>query len=170
MRGLPADGRDTDALAHADRPREIFAEDFRMLFGSELARESGLAENALLAPAAMIFGLRDFLLDLPERARRNAIAGRSVAAYPNPFRTSTTVQFSPRAGAALSAAELARPVRVLDVRGRVVRRASVPAMGDGSFAWRWDGCDDRGVRLAPGSYFVSDSGGPGRVARILLAH
>ena len=168
MRGLPAAGRDTDALAHADRPREIFAEDFRLLFGSAPAREGGLTEGALVAKPATVEGLRDFLLDLPGRARRNAITGRDAAAFPNPFRSSTTVQFSPRAGAAPSTA--ARPVRVLDVRGRVVRRASVPALGDGSLAWRWDGCDDQGVRLAPGSYFVSVSGEEGRVARIVVAH
>ena len=166
MRGLPAAGRDTDALAHADRPREIFAEDFRILCGSPLARAFGTSENAMMAPSQSIEGLAAFLLDLPERARRTALAGHAVAVYPNPFRSATTVVFSPRAGAALSTAAPARKIRILDVRGRIVRVDSVPTRGDGSATWRWDGTDQNGMRLAPGAYFVSNDGG--RAARIVL--
>jgi hypothetical protein len=166
LRGLPAAGRDTDVLAHADRPREVFAEDFRALFGSQLAQSTGMTENALLAPPSSVEGLASFLLDLPERARRTATANHVVAVYPNPFRSATTVEFSPRAGAAYSTAAPARNIRVLDVRGRIVRRDSVPAGGDGSATWRWDGTDQNGIRLAPGAYFVSEDGG--RAARIVL--
>jgi hypothetical protein len=170
LRGLTAAGRDTDALAHADRPREIFAEDFRLLCGSPLARSTGTVENALLTPPDGVEGLAAFLLDLPERARRTATASRSIAVYPNPFRFGTTVQFTPRAGTALSTAVTARNVRVLDVRGRMVRRESVPARSDGSATWRWDGSDDHGVRLAPGAYFIKAEGDEGSAARIVLDH
>jgi hypothetical protein len=166
MRGLPAAGRDTDVLAHADRPRELFAEDFRALCGSPLARATGTTENALMAPPQSVEGLAEFLLDLPERARRTALESHTVAVYPNPFRSATTVVFSPRAGAALSTAAPARNIRVMDVRGRLVRSDSVPTASDGSASWHWDGTDQRGVRLAPGAYFVSNDGG--RAARILL--
>jgi flagellar hook assembly protein FlgD len=91
-----------------------------------------------------------------------------VAVYPNPFRSATTVEFTPRAGAAPSTAAPARKFRVQDVRGRIVRSDSVPARGDGSASWRWDGTDQHGVRLAPGAYFVSDVQDGGRAARIVL--
>lgn len=170
LRGLPAAGRDTDALAHADRPREIFAEDFRELCGSPLARTNGTTENALMTPPESVEGLAAFLVDLPERARRTASAERRVAVFPNPFRSATTVHFTPRAGAAPSTAAPARQIRVYDVRGRVVRQESVPALGDGSATWRWDGSDDHGARLAPGAYFLSSDGDGGSAARIVLDH
>ena len=170
LRGLPDAGRNTDALVHADNPREIFAEDFRTLCGSPLARANGATENALMAPPPAVDGLVDFLLDLPDRARREATADHAVAVYPNPFRQATSIDFTPRAGAAYSTAAPARFVRIVDVRGRVVRRESVPVMSDGSASWRWDGTDDRGVRLAPGAYFVALEGESGRAARIVLAH
>jgi hypothetical protein len=166
LRGLPAAGRDTDALAHADRPREVFAEDFRELCGSPLAQTTGMTENALLAPPQSVEGLASFLLDLPDRARRTASSEHRVAVYPNPFRSATTVEFTPRAGAALSTAAPARFVRIVDVRGRIVRRDSVPVRGDDSATWRWDGTDQNGVRLAPGAYFLMEDGG--RAARIVL--
>ena len=166
LRGLPAAGRDTDALAHADRPREIFAEDFRTLCGTPLARASGTSENSMMTPSQSIEGLTAFLLDLPDRARRTALESHSVAVYPNPFRSATTVVFTPRAGAALSTAASARKIRILDVRGRIVRSESVPASGDGSATWRWDGRDQNGMQLAPGAYFLSNGGG--RAARIVL--
>ncbi len=168
LRGLPAGGRDTDATVHADRPREIFAEDFRVLCGSPLARATGTIENALMAPPEGVPGLAAYLVDLPERARRTASATRSIAVYPNPFRFGTTVQFTPRTGAANSTAATVRLLQVLDVRGRVVRRESVPVSSDGAATWRWDGFDGRGIRLAPGAYFLkSDEGG---AARIVLDH
>jgi len=166
LRGLPTAGRDTDALAHVDRPREVFAEDFRTLCGSPLARTSGTSENAMMTPSQSVEGLAAFLLDLPDRARRTALESHTVAVYPNPFRSATTVVFTPRAGAALSTAAPVRKVRILDVRGRIVRTDSVPAMGDGSATWHWDGTDQQGMRLAPGAYFVSNDGG--RAARIVL--
>ncbi|MEP7027912.1 MAG: FlgD immunoglobulin-like domain containing protein [Candidatus Eisenbacteria bacterium] len=173
LRGLPTAGRDTDALAHADNPREIFAEDFRSLCGSLLASANGTIENAAMASPQQVEGLADFFLDLPDRARRTATAEHSVAVYPNPFRMATTVQFTPRAGAALSTAAPARILRILDVRGRIVRHESVPALGDGSATWRWDGSDDHGVRLAPGTYFLAiegrtADGNPGGAARIVI--
>ncbi len=170
VRGLPAAGRDTDALAHADNPREIFAEDFRALCGSPLARANGTTENALLAPPQTVEGLQEFLLDLPDRARRVATAEHAVAVYPNPFRMATTIQFTPRAGAALSTAAPVRQIRIVDARGRIVRHESVPALGDGSASWRWDGSDDHGGRLAPGAYFMSSDGQVSGAARIVLAH
>ena len=120
----------------------------------------------LAEQAQLVEGLASFLQDLPERARRTAMANHQVAVYPNPFRSQTTVEFTPRAGAALSTAAPARFVRIVDVRGRIVRRDSVPARSDDSATWRWDGTDQNGIRLAPGAYFVIEDGG--RAARIIL--
>jgi hypothetical protein len=168
LRGLvDADAR-AATLSHANRPAEIFAEDFRTLCGSVQAKGDGSIENALLAPPTDLPDLAAFLLDLPARARRTASADRNVAAFPNPFTASTTVTFAARAGAANSTAAPARFIRVVDVRGRIVRHAEAQTASDGSAAWRWDGVDDRGVALARGSYFVTADGIAGPAERIVL--
>ena len=172
-RGLGADQAESAALGpHAGRPAEIFAEDFRVLLGGSLARGDGTIENATLLSPDFLPGLDDFLRDLPERARRTALAGafasgRSIAAFPNPFRQAVTLSAPP--ALAIGALPATRTLRVLDVRGREVRRQEITVAGDGSVTWRWDGTDARGGRLAAGTYFVDAEGETGRATRVVLA-
>lgn len=172
LRGLGVDAAAAAADGpHAERPSEIFAEDFRALLGSPLARGDGSIENSTLLVPTQLTGLDAFLRDLPERARRTALAGafatgRSIAAFPNPFRHSITLSAAP--ALAIGGLPGRRAMRVLDVRGRVVRRESVPVTGDGSLTWRWDGRDETGARLAAGTYFVNAEGESGRATRIVL--
>lgn len=176
LRGLAlseagGDGTSSDA-PHAEQPREIFAEDFRALLGGPLARGDGSVENAALLVPQELPGLAEFLSDLAERARRTAMQGafargHSIAAYPNPFRESVTLSAAP--ALAIGALPEARTLRLLDVRGRVVRRETVPVMGDGSITWRWDGRNALGARLAPGTFFAEVEGESGRATRIVLA-
>ncbi len=175
LRGLAGGGDAGDGFPddapHADRPREIFAEDFRALLGSDQARGGGEVENTSLAAPADLPGLATFLADLPERARRTALAGalaggRPIAAYPNPFRHAVTLAAAP--ALAIGALPTARRLQVVDVRGRIVRAETVPVMGDGSVTWRWDGRDAAGARLAAGAYFVNVEGESGRATRIVL--
>jgi len=158
-------------VPHAEQPREIFAEDFRVLMGSDLARGDGSVENALLTVPATIEGLAEYFTDLPERARRTALtvafaAGRPVAAFPNPFRNATTLSAAP--ALVIGALPSARTFRIVDARGRVLRRESVPVAGDGTATWRWDGRGDSGLELASGSYFVQVEGESGRATRIVF--
>jgi hypothetical protein len=68
-------------------------------------------------------------------------------AYPNPFTAGTAVPFYSPEGAGETTAE------IFDVRGRLVRRLSVPSgLREGELTW--DGSDDRG-RVVPSSvYFL----------------
>ncbi len=168
LRGLVDADAQSASLDHADRPSEIFAEDFRTLCGTPQARGDGAIENSLLAPASDAPNLTSYLQDLPARARRTALAAHEVAAFPNPFTSSTTVTFAAPAGAANSTAAPVRLVRVVDVRGRIVRHATVDAAAGGGAEWRWDGRDDRGVALARGSYYVTVDGIVGPAERIVL--
>jgi len=168
LRGLVDAAANAATLSHANRPAEIFAEAFRPLCGSTQARGDGSVENALLAPPSDLPDLTTFLLDLPARARRLATADRNVAAFPNPFTSGTTVTFAARAGAANSTAAPARFVRVVDVRGRIVRHGQAPLATDGTSLWRWDGRDDRGIALARGAYYVTADGIAGPAERIVL--
>jgi subtilisin family serine protease len=78
----------------------------------------------------------------------------ALAATPNPFRASTRVTGPPGAR-----------VAVLDVSGRVVRRARL----DGSLgAFVWDGRDHAGRALGPGLYFVRCQSARGRAQTKVL--
>ncbi|MCA9753466.1 MAG: hypothetical protein KC591_14830 [Gemmatimonadetes bacterium] len=95
----------------------------------------------------------------------DAVGGGGVRAYPNPFRSSTTVELGRGAGA-----RHAR-VDVVDVTGRRVR-SLVPSREAGAEGGRvsvvWDGRDERGRRVPAGVYFVRAEGSAeaGRLVRL----
>lgn len=69
------------------------------------------------------------------------------AAYPNPFNPSTKISYSLEyEGPAVLAA--------FDIRGRRVRDFVSGVQAAGPHEIEWDGCDDRGNRLASGVYFL----------------
>lgn len=66
LRGIDDATRFTASAPHADRPHEIFAEDFRVLFGSALARGNGAVENDDIVPPLQVVGLSAFLFALSD--------------------------------------------------------------------------------------------------------
>lgn len=70
-----------------------------------------------------------------------------AAAYPNPFRESTTLRFNmpSRSRATL---------RIHDLAGRLVRTVVDTELQAGSQTTSWDARDDRGARVAGGTYFA----------------
>ena len=147
LRGIGDRDRFCPSAPHADRPHEIFAEDFRALFGGTLATVSGGIENASLAQPLAIEGLSDFLQELA------GAANAPLALVGNPTPSPGAVRFS-RAG--ISDA----PLDVYDVLGRHV--ASVPARALASQTeWRWDGRDASGRAVTAGTVYarVRESGG-----------
>jgi len=68
-------------------------------------------------------------------------------AYPNPFNPETHVAFDlPRAGQVT--------LEVYDVRGRRVRQLIDEDLSAGRYAETWDGCDEQGITVASGLYFI----------------
>jgi hypothetical protein len=130
------------ASVHAARPAEVFAEDFRVLFGGDLARCGGSIENHLRRPDE-VEGLREFMLSLTgewqDRVR--------IGAYPNPF--SSEVVFE-----AFSLGDVNQPIKitVCDVSGRLLR--VLTQQEDNSAYLTWDGRDESGRMVAPGVYFA----------------
>jgi hypothetical protein len=146
IRGLPETASFTGE--HASRLHEIFAEDFRVLFGGELAQCGGQVENHGIAQPGEVTGLRDFMLELA----RNLPGRPALSAYPNPFETGVIVRTGP-AGDGVGVDE----VVVLDARGRVVRAISPDPDSDEIL---WDGRNRDGQPVAPGVYLVvATSGG-----------
>lgn len=162
LRGISDDDRFSAAAVHANRPHEIFAEDFRALFGGALATTSGTIENPELAAPQAVPGLEPFLLALAGVKP----AAATFAAWPNPSSGPVRIALAPPRGADVSD-RAARLLDVFDASGRRVAtlEAGVPA---GTPVWDWDGRDVRGTTVPAGAYFVRSRAGWGgaRLVRV----
>ena len=130
---------------HAYRPREIFAEDFRVLFGGRDAAFDGRIENPELPSPTLVHGLLDFVSDIGGRlpTSRSVI---SVTSYPNPFNPETEIRVV-ISDAMVRAGERVT-VRIYDIRGALVKElySDVP-IGDHLYV-RWNGIDNSGNAVA----------------------
>jgi len=163
IRGISDRSVYNSAAAHRNRPAEIFAEDFRWLFGGEKSRAGGGIENGDLEPPDDVAGLREFFLSLSEA--RLAKAARpvswiqlSVSSCPNPFTGSTTITIQARTAsgteAALPAGDLVSAV-IFDAAGRAVKHVGpITVSGTACPTFDWDGEDDSGRGLPSGIYFL----------------
>lgn len=147
------------AGAHADRPHEIFAEDFRALFGGALANYSGTIENAELLHPREVAGLADFMRSLaPAVVVAPSPTIEALACHPNP--ATGPVQFTRAAGPAT-------PLDVFDLAGRRVATLE-PATGGAGVSWTWDGRDSAGSASGAGVYFARPRDGRGPGVRLTL--
>lgn len=156
LRGI-ADARFSPNAPHADRPHEIFAEDFRSLFGSALANYSGSIENGSIAPPSNVPGLESFFLELAG-SRPSIVA---MSAFPNPTRSGQDVSFR----AALDGA--APPLDLFDLAGRRVATLA-GAVTDGATTWRWDGRESAGRTMPPGVLLARPRGATGQALRFTV--
>jgi hypothetical protein len=159
LRGIGDESVYNAAAIHANRPHEIFAEDFRALVGGALANYSGTIENASLAPPASVAGLEKFMHDIAGDANWTASASSlTLVCFPNPSRQ--TVSFA-RSGGDAEALE------VYDLGGRRVATLDAVVTG-GLVTWRWDGSDASGAPVGAGVFFARTRGGAAtsRVTRV----
>ncbi len=152
LRGIEDASTFSSSAPHSDRPHEIFAEDFRALFGGALANYSGTIENPDLAPPSQVAGLTAFLRGLSGDAAMPA----TLAAWPNPARGA--VAFA-RAGEAVA-------VDLYDVSGRRLATLA-PTGGAGAANWSWNGRDESGRRVT-GVVFARPRDGRGAALRLTL--
>jgi hypothetical protein len=148
LRGIQDTSIFSAAGAHKNRPHEIFAEDFRFLFGGDKANYSGSIENETLALPDEIAGLATFLHDLG--APRPAQPFASLATAPNPFNPSTEVRILFHDMAAPARAQ----VRIYDAEGRSVRQLYDATPATPSLRLPWDGRAEDGSPVASGVYFA----------------
>jgi hypothetical protein len=137
-----------ETATHPNRPREIFAEDFRVLFGGSAAHFDGHIENTNITEPGLVAGLDAFfvwLVDAPVDARIAATCS------PNPFNPATEI----RIGVPVGSVDHGTPVsvRVYSVTGALVRELyeGRPA---GDIAIRWDGTDNKGNSVASATYYA----------------
>ena len=154
-----------------NRPCEIFAEDFRYLFGSELSRLSGTIENNELELPDEVRGLDRFFLSLVSStlasSGESALPVRIVSAsnYPNPFNPSTVINtsFENFSG------DLKVDIKIYNVNGRLIRNLFNGTITDPELSVPWDGNSDNGTRTGSGIYFYAvRSGIDLRTGKMLL--
>lgn len=150
LRGLERETHTSDA-AHGHRPHEIFAEDFRALFGGALANQSGTIENAELALPGAVSGLESFMMSLALEPSEAAVTLSAPAVARG------TVVYS-RIGDALALLD------VYDVTGRRLATLT-PNVQMGSVSWTWDGRDMHG-NVVRGVSFARARDGQGGAARV----
>ena len=137
---------------HADRPHEIFAEDFRALFGDPLANYSQTVENSSITPPSQVAGLSSFIQSLTGGPLPVALAP-----IVNPVRGA--VEFM-RSGTSDS------PLDLFDVTGRRLATLA-PVAVQGGTAWHWNGRGAAGQRFS-GTAFARLRRGDGAVARVTV--
>ncbi len=165
LRNIEDTSRFSETARHAYRPKEIFAEDFRVLFGSEDARMDGRVENVELALPETVGGLESFMVRIAEAppVRQPAIAATS---YPNPFNPATEIRVS--LPSELAGRGEPVTVRVYSVTGALVKDlyAGRPA---GDFVVGWDGTDRAGNPVASATYYAAVQAGSVReTVRLVL--
>jgi hypothetical protein len=166
LRGIDDPSRFYDTASHAYRPREILAEDFRVLFGGEDARLDGRVENVEIAMPEAVPGLESFFV----RVAGSAVASRTPAiaatSYPNPFNPDTEIRVT--MPAELADGNTAVAVRIYSVTGALVKDLYA-GRATGDFVVRWDGTDRTGSAVASATYFAAVQVGDAReTVRLLL--
>ncbi len=156
MRGIGDATIYHEHAAHADRPREIFAEDFRALFGGTLARGSGAVENSSLRSPDSVVGLSAWFGSLVDPV---AFVDK-LRIIPNPAAPGAELSL---AGLVLAAGEDVR-ADLIDVQGRVATRFDTAHDGRGGLVLTPD------IPLRPGAYWVrvSSAGGSRHVPLRIL--
>ena len=164
MRGITDTQVYCATASHQDRPHEVFAEDFRFLFGDSRSRYTGVIENPALERPDTRPAIRQFFLAL--RADRAQTRARltALANQPNPFVSSTMLTFTigmasgsdAAAAAALAEGGAGVPValEVYSADGRLVRKLLEGQQIAGEFQVQFDGRDAGGSRLRAGVYFA----------------
>jgi len=147
LRGIADTSVYSESAMHANRPHEIFAEDFRFLFGGQQSNYSGGIENAALALPSQVAGLTEFMTELAAPVQASTVR---MTPTPNPF--------NPRTNIELEFGGDARPsnvlVRIFDASGRLVRRLYNGPAADQRLSLPWDGRNENGAVASGGVYYA----------------
>lgn len=152
IRGITDTERFNDRASHAYRPKEIFAEDFRVLFGGAAAYFGGFIENTELPRPESVSGLESFFVRMASEPLASRAPRIVATSYPNPFNPDTEVRVS--LPVEMTGASDRVSVRVYSVTGALVRDL-YDGRATGDFAVRWDGTDNRGNRVASATYYAA---------------
>ena len=154
LRGITNTNAFAASAAHSARPHEIFAEDFRALYGDAQANYSGTIENASLTYPTQVNGLQAFLSSLADAP----FAGHgSLSVITGGTKGAVTMARANGGGA---------PLDVFDVTGRKLVTVLPQVDGNGAI-WTWDGRDARGHMIGANVVFARARDGIGGTARLM---
>jgi hypothetical protein len=155
LRGIYQDPLYTSTAAHMFRPKEVFAEDFRYLFGGDAARYTGTIENTELLLPTLVPGLESFMVALAgieaETEMLAAPGPIAVSNYPNPFNPATVITLA--FGSSAPPGERRVDIKLYGVDGRFVKTLYSGVVRDDRLSLTWNGTDDSGARVTSGIYF-----------------
>ncbi len=141
---------------HADRAREIVAEDFRFLFGGDLSTSSGSIENHFLALPTEVQGLEALMVGFLSKKAQPIGFQVSAMAFPNPCNPRTTIEMSLPAGTQISGSIR---LSIFNIRGALVRTIDGGHINGSSVAVDWNGDNSRGEGVSSGRYlYVMQAG------------
>ena len=153
MRGIADPATYSPAAVHADRPHEIFAEDFRALYGDAPATSVGTIENAALTYPTSVAGLSTFV---------TALAGAPAIVTP------LVLASSGAGGARFSRGGMrAAVLDLFDVSGRRVA-AIPPVLNANGCQWSWDGRGASGSRVGGAVLWARARDGAGGTVKLAL--
>jgi hypothetical protein len=148
LRGLDESSLDPN-LRHADRAREILAEDIRALFGGPLATVSDSIENHHLVHPRFVDGLAAMLAEF-FLSQDLAPVQLTSQAFPNPCNPQTTIEMALPQGHFLEGGEAS--LRIYDIRGAAVKSLKGGFVANNRVTIPWDGTDMAGEGVASGRY------------------
>jgi len=145
-----------DLAAHADRAREILAEDIRFLFGSREATSSYSIENHGLMLPNRVAGLKELLVGF-FAGRDRGVSVATATAFPNPCNPLTTIAMAVPTGSLADGTNTV--LRVFDIRGALVKTIAGGNLANNRITIQWNGTTDSGNVVASGRYlYVMQSG------------
>ncbi|MFT5232260.1 MAG: hypothetical protein ACI9UQ_000279 [Candidatus Krumholzibacteriia bacterium] len=148
MRDLDLDFNGPHAT-HADRAREILAEDMRYLFGGRNANRSGSIENHDLMLPNLVGGLKTLLSGFFQTMTREVYAAAS-SAFPNPCNPLTTVAMEMPAD--FNGLGDEAQLRIFDIRGALVKIVRGGKLANNRMTIQWNGTTADGGAAASGHY------------------
>jgi hypothetical protein len=165
IRGIEDAAAFSNDGAHAYRPREIFAEDFRVLFGGPSAYFGGRVENPAIASPETVAGLDEFILALTTKDTDSPVIV-SFNNYPNPFNPQTELRVE--LGPDFTAMDKPVTLRIYDVTGALVRELFAGRPVGPELRVTWNGRDEQGRQVASSTYFGVVEAGSARMTTKLL--
>jgi len=148
LRGLDAVVNGPAAI-HADRAREILAEDIRFLFGGPNATWPGSIENHYLALPDRVEGLAALLTGFFTAPGPDPTVTAS-SVFPNPCNPLATVVMEVPIGVLADGGGAV--LRVFDIRGAHVKTVVGGRLANGRIAVQWNGTRADGTAAASGRY------------------
>lgn len=157
VRGLAGDYRFSSNSVHRNRPAELFAEDFRYLFGGAESNYSGTIENPQLPPPDQVPGLEEFFVSLvgeqivlgeQQLPDGNRVI-KELSNYPNPFNPSTSIK------TIFDGNESCRTVdiKIYSADGSLVKNLFNGNVYGDELTVEWNGRDSKGRVVNSGVYF-----------------